>query len=115
MDTFTKKNIVIPFYGRLKQGKQRHEGHGRLYLDVIDDAFYIKKVFFKKLDKLQGHYYYKDEAAFENFYINIISKEGERVFDAWLKDIKISLKNHQLLKYLEQLYNKNLIKQEVSQ
>nr|DAK13417.1 MAG TPA: hypothetical protein [Caudoviricetes sp.] len=114
MDTFTKKNIVIPFYGRLKQGKQRHEGHGRLYLDVIDDAFYIKKVFFKKLDKLQGRYY-KDEVAFENFYINIISKEGERVFDAWLKDIKSSLKNHQLLKYLEQIYNKNLIKQEVSQ
>lgn len=115
MKTFTKKNIIIPFYGRLKQGKQRHDGHGRLYLDVIDNTFYIQKVFFKKLDKLQGHYY-KDEVAFENFYINIISKEGERLFDAWLKDIKSSLKNHWLLQYIKQTYkNKNLIKQEVSQ
>lgn len=114
MDTFTKKNIVIPFYGRLKQGKQRHEGHGRLYLDITDDAFYIKKVFFKKLDKLQGHYY-KDEAAFENFYIIIISKEEERLFDAWLKDIKSPLKNTGLLKYIKRIYSENLLKQEVSQ
>ena len=114
MKTFTKKNIIIPFYGRLKQGKQRHDGHGRLYLDVIDNTFYIQKVFFKKLDKLQGHYY-KDEVAFGNFYINIISKEGERLFDAWLKDIKSPLKNTWLLKYIKQIYNENLIKQEVSQ
>lgn len=115
MGAFTKKNIVIPFYGRLKQGKQRYDGYGRLYLDVIDDVFYIQKVFFKKLDKLQGRYY-KDEAAFENFYINIISKEEERIFDAWLKDIKSSLKNHWLLQYIEQAYkNENLTKQEVSQ
>lgn len=114
MKTFTKKNIVIPFCGRLKQGKQRHDGHGRLYLDVIDDTFSIQKVFFKKLNKLQGHYY-KDEVAFENFYINIISKEGERVFDAWLKDIKSSLRNLQLLQYIKQTYkNENLTKQEVS-
>ena len=115
MKTFTKRDIAIPCYAYSKKGHKRQGGFGTLYVDVINDEFYVKKIFFKKIDALRGHYY-KDEAFFKSLYIVIVSEDEKRLFDNWLDNIKSCLTSHWLLQYIKQTYkNENLTKQEVSQ
>lgn len=101
METFIKKNVVLGFGGRLKQDRQRHAGFGRLYVDIVGNAFHINKVFFKKLDKSRGCAY-KNASAFENFYVCIVNKDCKRLFDGWLKDINNLGYSLDLLKAIKQ-------------
>lgn len=114
MKTFTKRDIAIFFYGYSKKGHERQGGYGTLYVDIINDEFHIKKIFFKKIDGLRGHFY-KNEAFFKSLYINITAEEEKKLFGDWLDNIKSGLKSHWLLQYIKQTYkNENLTKQEVS-